>query len=237
MSLKKSGPECIMCLRPPGISFQYPKVCKRHVINNPCFQFVFRCEHQQSLCRQPCRRHIQLWSGEKHPSVNVYSAVFNVIITSVLLQQLPSDLTAMIDPVTAIGLVSGILSFVGAAEKILKLSWTLYNSVEGCSEEAQIRLELADSMNSISNRIVSAHQPPLSEEDRALLTLAQECDKLTNDIKNLLQTVKPKRRKSKAQSSLAALKTLVHEPKIRDLEKQLQRCRDQLHFHIAVLSR
>ncbi|KAH6720649.1 hypothetical protein BKA61DRAFT_595271 [Leptodontidium sp. MPI-SDFR-AT-0119] len=143
----------------------------------------------------------------------------------------------MIDPVTAIGLVSGILSFVGAAEKILKLSWMLYNSVEGCSEETQIRLELADSMNSISNRIVRTHQPPLSDEDRTLLTLAQECDKLTNDLKNVLQTLKPKRRKSKAQSSLAALKTLVLEPKIKDLEKQLQRCRDQLHFHIAALSR
>lgn len=171
------------------------------------------------------------------PSVNVYSAVFNVIIIGVLIQQLPSDLAAMIDPVTAISLVSGVLSFVGAAEKVLKLSWILYNSVEGCSEETQVRLELADSMNSISNRIVPAQQPPLSEEDRALLTLAQECDRLTNDIKNVLQTLKPKRRKSKAQSSLAALKTLVLEPKIRDLEKQLQRCRDQLHFHIAALSR
>lgn len=143
----------------------------------------------------------------------------------------------MMDPVTAISLVSGILTFVGAAEKILKLSWTLYNSVEGCSEETRARLELANSMNSISKRIVLADEPPLSEEDRALFTLAQECDKLTNDIKNVLQTLKPKRHKSMAQSSLAALKTLTLEPKIKDLEKQLQRCRDQLHFHIAAISR
>lgn len=175
--------------------------------------------------------------ARNRPSINVYSAIFNVIIIDILIQQLPSDLTAMMDPVTAISLVSGVLSFVSAAEKVLKLSWALYNSVEGCSEETQIRLELADSMNSILSRIVPAHQPPLSQEDRTLLTLAQECDRLTNDIKNVLQNLKPKRRKSKAQSSLAALKTLVHEPKIKDLEKQLQRCRDQLHFHIDALSR
>jgi len=90
-------------------------------------------------------------------SISVYLVVFNEIIIGVLLQQLPSDLIAMIDPVTAIGLVSWILTFVGAAEKILKLSWTLYNSAEGYSEETQIRLELADSLNSISNRIVLAH--------------------------------------------------------------------------------
>ncbi|KAK3945204.1 hypothetical protein QBC46DRAFT_337054 [Diplogelasinospora grovesii] len=140
------------------------------------------------------------------------------------------------DPVTAISLVSGILSFVGTAEKILKLSWTLYNSVEGSSEETEIRLMLADSMAIISKRITPTNQSALTEEDRALVTLAQECNKLTNDIKKELQTLKPKRRKSKAQSGLAALKTLMVDPKIKDLEKQLQYCRDQLHFHIAALS-
>lgn len=143
----------------------------------------------------------------------------------------------MIDPITAIGLVSGILSFVGAAGKILTLSRTLYNSVEGSSDEIQIRLDLADSMNAISNRIVPADQPTLSEEDKALFTLAQDCDKLTNDIKNLLSTLRPKRYKSKTQSTYAALKILMHEPKIKDLEEQLQRCRDQLHFYISALSR
>jgi hypothetical protein len=141
------------------------------------------------------------------------------------------------DPVTAIGLVSGIFSVVGAAEKILKLSWTLYNSVEGSSEETQMRLELADSMNSISNRIIPINQHALTAEDRALIALAQECNKLTNDIKKELQALKPKRRKSKAHSSLAALKTLMLDPKIKNLEKQLRYCRDQLHFHIAVLSK
>lgn len=50
------------------------------------------------------------------------------------------------DPVTTIGLVSGILSFIDAAEKILKLSWALYNSAEGSSEETEARLKLTDSM-------------------------------------------------------------------------------------------
>ncbi|KAF7555937.1 hypothetical protein G7Z17_g1815 [Cylindrodendrum hubeiense] len=141
------------------------------------------------------------------------------------------------DPATAIGIVSGILSFVGAAEKILKLSWTLYNSVEGSSEETEMRLKLADSMAVISKRMIPFNQSALTEEDRSLVTLAQECNKLTNDIKKELQTLRPKRRKSKTQSGLTALKTLIVDPKIKELEKQLQHCRDQLHFHIAALSR
>jgi hypothetical protein len=141
------------------------------------------------------------------------------------------------DPITAISLVSGILTFVGAAEKILKLSWSLYNTVEGSSEETKLRLDLANSMNSISNHIISSSRRPLSGEDRAIFTLAQECDRLTNDIQNLLQSLRPRRYNSMVQSSLAAVRTAMREPRVRNLEDQIRRCRDQLQFHIAVLSR
>lgn len=141
------------------------------------------------------------------------------------------------DPATAIGLVSGILSFVGTAGKVLTLAWTLYNSVEGSLEETETRLKLANSMVVISKHITPTSQSAVTEEDKALVTLAEECNKLTNGINKELQALKPKRRKSKAQSGFAALKTLVIEPKMKDLEKQLERCRDQLHFHIAALSR
>lgn len=140
------------------------------------------------------------------------------------------------DPATVIGLVSGILSFVDAAGKILKLSWGLYNSLEGTSEETEMRLKLTDNMAVIWKRIISTNQSAQTEEDRALVTLAQECNELTNDIGKELQSLKPKRRKSKTQSGLAALKTLMVEPKIKDLEKRLQHCRDQLHLHITALS-
>ncbi len=142
------------------------------------------------------------------------------------------------DPVTAIGLVSGILSIVSAAEKTLKLSWTLYKTVEGSSEETATRLKLAESMTAVAARMIPTSLPaPTDLEDRALVTLAQECKKLTNDIKKELHDLKPKRRKSMAQSGLVALKTLMVETKIKDLEKRLRSCRDQLHFQIAALSR
>lgn len=141
------------------------------------------------------------------------------------------------DPITGIGLVSGILSFVGAAETILKLSRTIYTSVEGSSEATQMRLKLADSINSISKCIIPTNHPTLIEEDSALIALAQECNKLADEMKKKLQTLIPKRPKSKVQSSLAALKTLMLDSKLKDLENQLQGCRDQLHFHVAALSR
>jgi len=141
------------------------------------------------------------------------------------------------DPVTIIGLVSGILSFIDAAEKTLKLSWALYNSAEGSSEETEMRLKLADSMAVVWKQLSPPNQSAIAEEDRALVTLAQECNKLSNDIGKEVESLRPKRRKSKAQSGLAALKTLMVEPKIRDLEKQLQRCSSQLHLHVSTNTR
>ncbi|KAL2130780.1 hypothetical protein VTI74DRAFT_5960 [Chaetomium olivicolor] len=128
------------------------------------------------------------------------------------------------DPATAIGLVSGILTFVDAARKVLKLSWTLYNSIEGSSEETAMRLKLA-------------------EKDRALVTLAQECNKLTNDIKKELHDLKPKRRKSKAQSA-AAINFIFILPPCQDenLKELLATCREdgsklaRLEFSMAQLS-
>jgi hypothetical protein len=73
------------------------------------------------------------------------------------------------DPVTTIGLVSGILSFVDAAEKILKLSWELYNSVEGSPEETEMRLKLADSTAVIWKRLSPPNQSVVTEEDKLLL--------------------------------------------------------------------
>lgn len=141
------------------------------------------------------------------------------------------------DPVTAISVVSGILTFVDHAAKILKLAWTLYNSVEGSSEETEVRLKLAQSMSDQSKRIIPANQPVQIEEDQAIVTLAQECNKLSNDITEELRKLKPKQRKSKTQSVIVALKTPLADLKISDLEKQLQRCRDQLHLQITSLSR
>lgn len=101
------------------------------------------------------------------------------------------------DPATAIGLVSGILSFVGAAGKILKLSWTLYNAVEGTSEETAMRSKLAEDMAVIGTRMIPTNlAAPTNSEDKALVTLAQECNKLANEIKKELRDLKPKRRKS-----------------------------------------
>lgn len=54
--------------------------------------------------------------------------------------------------------------------------------------------------------MIPSNQPVLTEGERTLFNLAQDCNRLTSDIKNELQNLRPKQRKSKVQSSLVALK-------------------------------
>ncbi|KAH9883760.1 hypothetical protein F4778DRAFT_765090 [Xylariomycetidae sp. FL2044] len=140
------------------------------------------------------------------------------------------------DPASAIGVASGVLSFIDGATKILKLARVLYESEEGSVEEIEVRLRLAQSISDQSKQIIPADQHVPNDRDGGLVALAKDCTRLANDMKKELEKLKPKRRKSKTQSGLSALKILLGDSKISDLEKQLQRCRDQLHFHITSLS-
>jgi hypothetical protein len=54
------------------------------------------------------------------------------------------------DPATAVGVASGILTFINTAEKVLRLAYTLCHSVDGSSEESRIRLKVADSIKEMS---------------------------------------------------------------------------------------
>jgi hypothetical protein len=141
------------------------------------------------------------------------------------------------DPATAVGVASGILTFINTAEKVLRLAYTLYNSVDGSSEESKIRLKVADSINECSKWFIDAHDATLPKEENPLSSLAQQCNRLATDIKKELHGLEPKRRGSKINSGLAALKSVLAEPRIKDLEKRLHRYRDELHFHLAALSK
>ncbi|KAK8075374.1 hypothetical protein PG997_010037, partial [Apiospora hydei] len=141
------------------------------------------------------------------------------------------------DPVFVIGVVSAALTFVDTTAKALKIAWTIYNSVEGSTEETELQSKLSQYTGDATQRLIPApSQPALTDEDKALVRLAQDCNKLSNAMATELSKLKPKRRKSKIQSGFAALKTLSSKSKIEDLEKQCSLCHDQLHLQISCLA-
>ncbi|KAK2066716.1 hypothetical protein P8C59_000506 [Phyllachora maydis] len=142
------------------------------------------------------------------------------------------------DPITAIGLISGIISFVDTAAKIIKLARVIYDSVEGSPEEMAARSEVSADMFLMSQLLARPSQAAVTPDpdEQSLVALAGRCAALSATIIEEVDSLKPKRPGSKTGVLRAALKMLRVEPKIKDLESQRQRCRDQLNIHILALS-
>lgn len=143
------------------------------------------------------------------------------------------------DPITAIGLISGIISFVDTAAKIIKLARVIYDSVEGSPEEMAARSEVSADMFLMSQLLARPSQAAVTPDpdEQSLVALAGRCAALSATIIEEVDSLKPKRPGSKTGVLRAALKMLRVEPKIKDLESQRQRCRDQLNIHILALSK
>ncbi|KAK7962048.1 uncharacterized protein PG986_002873 [Apiospora aurea] len=102
------------------------------------------------------------------------------------------------DPVSAIGVVSAAVTFVDTTAKVLKTAWKIYNSIEGSTEETELRLKLSQYVSDATQRLIPApSQAAVTGEDKTLVHLAQDCDRLSKNIATELSKLKPKRRRSK----------------------------------------
>jgi hypothetical protein len=96
---------------------------------------------------------------------------------------------------------------------------------------------VATAMTNFAAKLQPPNNTPLSGEERALWTLATECQSLANQILDILEKVKPKKRRSKGSSLLASLMAKFYESERRSLEERLGHCRSQLDLPINWLTR
>ncbi|KAK4159252.1 hypothetical protein QBC43DRAFT_362076 [Cladorrhinum sp. PSN259] len=139
------------------------------------------------------------------------------------------------DPVTAIGLVSGILSFITFGAKLIQAAVKVHQASDGTIEENRTRQEVTEHLRALSDDLIPPNNSEFSDNDHALCQLAKECRSLSEQLIELLEKCKPKDG-SMRQSLLAALKSKTLEKDITDLEKRLGNCRDQLAFHLQIVT-
>ncbi len=153
------------------------------------------------------------------------------------LRSAKSQPSPVIDPISAIGAASAVLSFVDTAAKVLRLAWELYDSVEGTYEENRMRDVVAGAMKDLSTELVLPNQSNLTGQEKQLSNLAKECQQLSNDIQEEVKKLKPKHRKSKVQSLFLSTKIIFGSGKLKNLDQRLGRCRAQLEIQINAMSR
>lgn len=143
--------------------------------------------------------------------------------------------TLTMDPVTAVGLASAIISFVPLGVKLLQSAHEIRDSIDGSLDRNKTRKCIMDEMQAVSNRLKPTDQTRIAEQ-KGLYELAARCYELSQKILNLLNKISPKTPRS-FENYRSAIRAWRKEDEIKDLEKQLKECRDQLLLALVNLSR
>ncbi|KAM0343784.1 hypothetical protein ACHAPU_008212 [Fusarium lateritium] len=142
------------------------------------------------------------------------------------------------DPVTAVGLASGILTFVEAGLKLVKIAHEIHNSVDGVLGENKHRESVADEVKKAASRLETTGNSSLTPERQALCDLAKKCREASTELITALHKVKPKPGSSNTFKSIKyAVKANRRVDEIRQLEDQLKDYRNQLTLALVELSK
>ncbi|KAM7218002.1 hypothetical protein V8F06_006685 [Rhypophila decipiens] len=140
------------------------------------------------------------------------------------------------DPVTAIGLASGILSFVTFSSKLINGAIKIHNTEDGRLDDNRTLELVVEEMRRLSERLLTWDDSRLACEDNGLRLLARECYNLSKELIAMLKRLKPKDATSKTQSLWSAVKNVIHDKEKVELEQKLERCRSQLELQITFLT-
>jgi hypothetical protein len=142
------------------------------------------------------------------------------------------------DPVSAVGLASAILTFVEAGFKLIKTAHGIHTSVDGVLDNNRHRESISVEIKQASARLETTTTSELTPEQQSLYTLAKKCRETSVELVTVLDKVKPKPSSSNAIRSLSyALRASKKADQIKNLESRLKDYRDQLTLALVELSK
>ncbi|KAM0354215.1 hypothetical protein ACHAPU_001253 [Fusarium lateritium] len=142
------------------------------------------------------------------------------------------------DPVTAVGLASAIISFVPLGLQLLKNVKEIKSSIDGSVKQNETRQAVVEEMRVLATRLKHPQECSgrIPTEHVELLDLASRCYDLSQQILELLEEVKPKSQRT-ASKWVSGFRIYTKDGEIKDLEKGLTNCREQLLLGIVDLFR
>ncbi|RKL05832.1 hypothetical protein BFJ71_g2980 [Fusarium oxysporum] len=142
------------------------------------------------------------------------------------------------DPVSAIGLASGILTFVEAGLKLVKIAYNIHNSLDGVLDDNRHCENVTSEVSKAALRLEVAGNARLTPEQESLSDLAKKCKAASTDLVKALNQVKPKQSSSNPFNLLRyAVKAEIKAKDISELENRLKDYRDQLTLALVDFSR
>lgn len=141
------------------------------------------------------------------------------------------------DPFSAIGLASNIISFLDIGYKLLSKSKDIYKSTTGTTALNNELLSETRQLQGVTEGLQMPRLVGLSDQELALKQLAAECSTVSSDLARLINDLKARNPNSKRESLRAAFRDWKKKDKKDDLKLRLDRCRDQLNLQIVTLMR
>lgn len=143
------------------------------------------------------------------------------------------------DPLSAISLVSSVITFIDFGYEIISAAREVRSSVTGTTTANNHMEFLNTRMEAVATDLVAAKstQGSMSADARRLTELADKCLELSNDLKKLLDKLRANNPKSKRQVFSAILQNVRKKDQKRDLEARMDQCRQQLHLQLSHTTR
>jgi len=142
------------------------------------------------------------------------------------------------DPFTAIGLVGNILQFIDFSFEIVSTAREMYSSTTGATSGNEDLEFLTDKCtNLVLDLQCEKSTSPMTEDERNLKSLAIECTRLSVELQEMLQDLKARRTGSKRATVQAVFRNIRKKKEKSELETRLEKCRQQLHLHLASTAR
>lgn len=142
------------------------------------------------------------------------------------------NLLATMDPITAIGFASCIITFVDFSLKIVTGTLEVVKS-GSLAENNNIGVTTNDFHAVLSP--LSQHPPGTSAHELALKELATKCQQISQKLIELLDTLKSSSSGSTWQSMKIALRSMRKKGEVADLESQLDKYRSEIMTRLLLI--
>jgi hypothetical protein len=142
------------------------------------------------------------------------------------------------DPITAVGLASSIITFVEFGVKLFGGAREIYFSTTGKTAQNATAELVVNELKLWSTRLVPPARPRApTDEETSIYNLAEECKAICDEILTLLDKSRSRRSDSKTSAAVAVLKDAWHKNDREKCKTRLQDCQKQLNVQVATLDR
>ena len=141
------------------------------------------------------------------------------------------------EPLAALSVAAAAAQFIDFGFKVISNAREIYGSLSGTTDENQSLATAALEIQQLTKKLVSSTSENPTEEEKALAALVTECHSLSDQLLKLLNKLRAKDPKSKLHSTLAAMRSKLHEKEKLHLHNRLEQCSVRLERFLGDLSR